>query len=162
MSPPHEPIAHQTNVQRRYSSPCSRLRVPTHSRHPCASRTAIITPESRSRSPAPSSPRSGTCSHPSRCAGTPWSAVPFSSRIQWPASRTMSSLPFGSCGRQCRPVLSCEPEPFTVPSFCATWKSIVHGRSAAVICPRAASRRSVCSHRNPPAACDPPARCSPA
>ena len=37
------------------------------------------------------------------------------------------------CGRQWRPVLSCEPEPFTVPSFCATWKSIVHGRSARVI-----------------------------
>ena len=47
--------------------------------------------------------------------------------------RTMSSLPLGSVGRQCRPVLSCEPEPLTVASFCATWKSIVHGRSASVI-----------------------------
>ena len=61
------------------------------------------------------------------------STRPLSSRSQNPACRTMSSLPFGSCGRQWRPVLSCEPDPFTVPSFCATWKSIVHGRSARVI-----------------------------
>ena len=40
--------------------------------------------------------------------------LPSSSRIQTPASRTMSSLPLGSSGRQWRPVLSCEPEPFTV------------------------------------------------
>ena len=44
----------------------------------------------------------------------------------------MSSLPLGSFARQCRPVLSCEPEPWTVASFWATWKSIVQGRSAAV------------------------------
>ena len=44
----------------------------------------------------------------------------------------MLSLPLGSFGRQCRPVLSCEPEPFTVASFWATWKSIVQGRRAAV------------------------------
>ena len=47
---------------------------------------------------------------------------------------TMSSLPLGSLGRQWRPVLSCEPEPCTVASFWATWKSIVQGRSAAVSC----------------------------
>ena len=45
---------------------------------------------------------------------------------------TMSSLPLGSSGRQCRPVLSCEPVPCTVASFWATWKSIVQGRRAAV------------------------------
>jgi hypothetical protein len=44
----------------------------------------------------------------------------------------MSSLPLGSVARQWRPVLSCEPEPNTVPSFWATWKSIVQGRSASV------------------------------
>ena len=42
----------------------------------------------------------------------------------------MSILPLGSSGGQWRPVLSCEPEPLTVPSFCATWKSIVQGRNA--------------------------------
>ena len=40
--------------------------------------------------------------------------VPPSSRIQAPATRTMSILPLGSFGRQWRPVLSCEPDPLTV------------------------------------------------
>jgi hypothetical protein len=57
---------------------------------------------------------------------------PLTSRIQNPAWCGMLSFPLGSSGRQCRPVLSCDPEPFTVASFCATWKSNVHGRSAAV------------------------------
>src|SRR4051812_42411771 len=46
--------------------------------------------------------------------------LPASSRSQAPATRTMFIFPFGSLGRQCRPVLSCEPDPFTVASFCAT------------------------------------------
>ena len=57
---------------------------------------------------------------------------PFSSRSQKPAWYGMSSLPFGSFARQWRPVWSCVPEPCTVASFWATWKSIVQGRSAAV------------------------------
>ena len=44
----------------------------------------------------------------------------------------MLSLPLGSLGRQWRPVLSCDPDPFTVASFWATWKSIVQGRRALV------------------------------
>ena len=36
-------------------------------------------------------------------------------------------LPAGSAGRQWRPVLSWEPEPLTVASFWATWKSMVQG-----------------------------------
>jgi hypothetical protein len=44
----------------------------------------------------------------------------------------MSSLPFGSVARQCRPVWSWDPEPKTVASFWATWKSIVQGRRTAV------------------------------
>ncbi len=44
----------------------------------------------------------------------------------------MFSLPFGSVARQWRPVWSCEPETNTVASFCATLKSRVQGRSAAV------------------------------
>src|ERR1041384_5971497 len=59
--------------------------------------------------------------------------LPLASRIQYPESRGMFSLPFGSFTRQWRPVLSCVPEPCTVASFCATWKSIVHGRNALVI-----------------------------
>ncbi len=65
-----------------------------------------------------------------RNARVGWPSAP---RSQKPASCTMSSLPFGSVARQCRPVLSCDPMPFTVASFCATWKSTVHGRSASVI-----------------------------
>ena len=38
-------------------------------------------------------------------------------------------MPLGSFTRQWRPVLSCVPEPCTVASFCATWKSMVQGRS---------------------------------
>ena len=56
--------------------------------------------------------------------------MPSSLRIQSPAILTMSILPLGSSGGQWRPVLSCEPEPLTVPSFWATWKSIVQGRNA--------------------------------
>ena len=56
--------------------------------------------------------------------------LPASSRNQAPESRTISKRPFGSKGWQWRPVLSWEPEPFTVPSFWATWKSIIHGRNA--------------------------------
>ena len=52
----------------------------------------------------------------------------------------MFNFPFGSVARQWRPVLSCEPEPLTVASFCATWKSIVQGRRAAVSVLRALSR----------------------
>ena len=51
----------------------------------------------------------------------------------------MLSLPLGSLGRQWRPVLSCVPEPLTVASFWATWKSIVQGRRAAVSVVRASS-----------------------
>ena len=53
----------------------------------------------------------------------------------------MLSLPLGSFGRQCRPVLSWVPEPLTVASFWATWKSIVQGRSAAVSVARAVVER---------------------
>jgi pantothenate kinase len=45
-----------------------------------------------------------------------------------------ASLPLGSSAGQCLPVLSCAPAPCTWPSFCATWKSIVQGRSLSVIC----------------------------
>ena len=48
-------------------------------------------------------------------------------------------MPLGSVARQWRPVWSCVPEPKTVASFWATWKSIVQGRSAAVSVLRAAS-----------------------
>ena len=61
---------------------------------------------------------------------------------------TMSSLPFGSVGRQWRPVLSCEPEPWTVASFWATWKSIVQGRRAAVSCLVARRRTSAVSFQS--------------
>src|SRR5665213_278882 len=44
----------------------------------------------------------------------PRSVAPLS---QYFAVATISSLPFGSSARQCRPVLSCDPEPCTVPSF---------------------------------------------
>ena len=75
---------------------------------------------------------------------------------------TISSLPFGSSGRQCRPVLSCEPEPFTVASFCATWKSIV--QAAAPASASSAPRRACpgLASRNFGQRCDPPARYSPA
>ena len=66
-------------------------------------------------------------------------SLPFSSRSQKPAWWGMSSLPLGSVARQWRPVWSCEPEPKTVASFWATWKSIVQGRRAAVSVLRAAS-----------------------
>ena len=55
---------------------------------------------------------------------------PFSSRSQKPACLTTSRRPFGSSTRQWRPVFSWSPEPKTVPSFWATWKSRVQGRSA--------------------------------
>ena len=56
------------------------------------------------------------------------------SSSQYPEHFTMSSFPLGSSAGQCFPVLSCEPAPWISPSFCATWKSIVHGRSLSVIC----------------------------
>src|SRR6476659_3370532 len=68
---------------------------------------------------------------------------PFSSRNHKPAARTTSILPLGSLGRQWCPVLSCEPEPLTVASFCATWKSFTHGRKAAVILARASYNTSL-------------------
>src|SRR5690554_826370 len=43
--------------------------------------------------------------------------LPFSSRSQNPAWCGISSRPLGSSARQCRPVLSCAPDPKTVPSF---------------------------------------------
>ncbi|MEZ5395923.1 MAG: DUF3500 domain-containing protein [Bryobacterales bacterium] len=46
--------------------------------------------------------------------------LPSELRSQKPACFTMSSLPFGSLTWQWRPVLSCEPDPNTVASFCAT------------------------------------------
>ena len=45
------------------------------------------------------------------CAGEFARRLAVSPRIQAPASPTMLSLPFGSNGKQCLPVLSCEPDP---------------------------------------------------
>ena len=67
------------------------------------------------------------------------SGLPYESRSQCEACFAIDSFPLGSFGRQCLPVLSCEPEPFTVASFWATWKSIVQGRRAAVSVARARS-----------------------
>src|SRR5262245_17306278 len=74
---------------------------------------------------------------------------PLSLRIHSPAARTMSILPLGSFGRQWRPVLSCEPEPLTVASFCATWKSFTQGRSTLVILPRASYNTSLSDQSYP-------------
>ncbi len=69
----------------------------------------------------------------------------------------------GSSGRQWRPVLSCEPVPWTVASFWATWKSIVQGRRAAVTCCSAASSLASSSPVEIlPAGSRLPGRCSPA
>ena len=96
-----------------------------------------------SRSAAASSWRSGTCSRPSRCAANARVGVPLSSRSQKPACRDDIQLAVGIVGRQWRPVLSCDPEPLTVASFWATWKSIVQGRSARVIVCSASSSASL-------------------
>ena len=96
-------------------------------------------PGCRSTSAASSSRRWGTCSRPSRCGGTSSSGCRSYRASRSRRGGRSSSLPLGSLGRQCRPVLSCEPEPLTVASFWATWKSIVQGRSAAVSVARASS-----------------------
>src|SRR4030095_1350676 len=111
--------------------------------HPCAFRTAIIV-ERMSRHVWGFSIVSFENIQPSQLTCCVLRVTsPFSSRSHRPAARTMSILPLGSFGRQWRPVLSCEPEPLTVASFCATWKSFTHGRSAAVIFPRASYNNSL-------------------
>src|SRR5262249_40683068 len=111
--------------------------------HPCAFRTAIIV-ERMSRQVCGFSIVSFENIQPSQltCRVLRVSS-PFSSRSHMPAARTTSILPLGSFGRQWRPVLSCEPEPLTVASFCATWKSFTQGRSAPVILPSASYSNSL-------------------
>src|SRR5580658_2639405 len=97
---------------------------------PCASRTAIIVRRTSFQIFWSSMTELGNM-HPSQqICSKARVGFPLSSSIHPAESRTTSSLPSGSSGWQCLPVLSCEPAPFTVPSFCATWKSNVQGRSA--------------------------------
>src|SRR5215467_261858 len=117
--------------------------VPAYQFQPCAFRTAIIV-ERMSRHVCGFSIVSFENMQPSQLTCCVLRVTsPRSSRSHRPAARTMSILPLGSFGRQWRPVLSCEPEPLTVASFCATWKSFTQWRRAPVILPSASYNNSL-------------------
>ena len=52
------------------------------------------------------------------------------SDVQYNAAKGEGQFKAAGAFGDLRAVFSLHPEPFTVPSFCATWKSMVHGRSA--------------------------------
>jgi hypothetical protein len=109
-----------------------RARETPYSRHPCASRTWTIARRISFHVPGSIITALGNMQPSQQMWRRLRVSWPAASRSQEPAWQTMFSLPAGSPGRQWRPVLSCEPEPWTVASFWATWKSIVQGRRASV------------------------------